>query len=444
MITSRRNFLNYASKIGLASASAPLWLNLESARAFAQSSGSYKAIVLVSLPGGNDGNNTLIPMDAAEYNQYRSLRPAIAVNQGDVNLLSGTANGKTYGLHPALKNVAALYNQKKAAFVANVGPSPVIATKAQLLANPALLPASLLSHPTGLAQWESATSGPNPDTGWGGRLGDIIASQSGALPPVLDAGPSSVFTVGRSVQGIAVQANGEDLIALPSGIDNAILSIAQSDISSKNSLIAQAATLRLAAQKQQVLLNQAQAAGANISTQFPNSGFGNVMKTIAQVINGRSVVGASRQIFYCTQGAYDTHEQQWQFQNAYLSDLDAGLSAFMTALAEIGLADQVLICTHSDFNRTMQSNSTNGTDHAWGNHQMIVGGGIKGGRIFGTMPELELGGSSDLTGQGIWIPTTSVTQMTAGIGSWMGLNASQLSTVFPELGGFPGGPISLM
>jgi len=63
--------------------------------------------------------------------------------------------------------------------------------------------------------------------------------------------------------------------------------------------------------------------------------------------------------------------------------------------------------------------------------------------MIGTMPDLDLGGSSDFTGLGTWIPTLSVTQMTAAIGAWMGLSNSQLASVFPDLANFPTGAISL-
>ncbi len=108
----------------------------------------------------------------------------------------------------------------------------------------------------------------------------------------------------------------------------------------------------------------------------------------------------------------------------------------MAALDEMGIGNQVLICTHSDFGRTFQANSTGGTDHAWGNHQIIMGGGITGGQVLGTMPDLDIGGNCDFNGLGVWIPTTSVTQMTAGVGSWMGLSNSQLASVFPDLVNF--------
>ncbi len=441
---NRRTFLSHVSKAGLAGASAPLWLNLVSSRAFAQSGSGYKAVVLVSLPGGNDGNNMLIPLDATEYNEYATLRGGgLAISQSSLNVLQGTSNGKTYGLHPSLTNVASLYNKKRAELIANIGPLRSPATKAQMLADSTLLPEALLSHPQQLAQWESATTSAAPVTGWGGRMADLFTAQSGSLPAMLDAGPSSIFTVGNSVQGIAVQADGGDLVALPTGMDAAVLAVAQAESSSPNAIISQAAHLRVLSAKQQVILKSAQAAGSGLQTAFPATNFGNVLKTIAQVIGGRSVVGASRQIFYCTQGGYDTHQNQWPQQAAQLTELDGGLAAFMTALDELGLTNQVLVCTHSDFNRTMQGNSTQGTDHAWGNHQIILGGGIAGGRVLGTMPTLELGGSSDLGVLGTWIPTTSVTQMTAGIGNWMGLSKAQLASVFPDLANFSTGMLAL-
>jgi uncharacterized protein (DUF1501 family) len=436
---SRRKFLGVTGRLGLAGASMPLWSNLICKRAFAQNSlSNYKAVVLVTLPGGNDGNNMLIPTDVNRYKQYVSIRPSIALPEGGFIPLSFGTVGESYGLHPSMVNIAKYYNSKRATFLANVGPLGSPATKSQLLQMPNLVPAALMNHVAGRAQWESASTGLLPATGWGGRMADFLTSQSGSLPPLLDAGPASVFTVGNSVQGIAVQANSGQVVTLPAGINSAIANIANGDSASQNKIVAQAAQLRIAAFNQQTLLNQARAANGTLQTIFPTSPFGRVMSAIAQVINGRSVIGASRQIFYCNQGSYDSHTVQLPAQAANLAELDAGLGAFMSALDEMGLGNQVLVCTHSDFNRSMQANTNLGTDHAWGNHQLILGGGTNGGRVVGTMPDLDLGGSSDLGAQcqGIWIPTTSVTQMTAGIGSWMGLSNSQLASVFPDLVNF--------
>lgn len=445
-MVSRRMFNRSLFQTGVAAASAPLW-NHFSANAFAQSpfANSYKAVVLVTMIGGNDGNNMLVPMDSVEYGQYSALRSAVAIPLQQLNLLSGQTNGKTYGLHPSLVNVSNLYNRGKALAVANVGPLAAPATKAQILNRPMLAPEALLSHPAGQAQWESASTVALPATGWGGRLADFLSDQSGQLPPVLNAGsPASIFSVGRSVQGIVLQtSDGGSFTPLPTGIDTAILQMANNDALSSNQIVSQAAKLRASAMVQQQLLIQAQTSGAALRTVFPQTVFGNQLKAIAQVINGRSVVGGSRQIFYCQQGLYDCHVDQLSVHANQLTEFDNGIEAFFNVLEELGLANQVLVCTHSDFNRTLVANSSGGTDHAWGNHQLILGGGISGGRIVGSVPEPELGGSADLNGYGTWIPTLSATQMTAGIGSWMGLSAEQLRSIFPDLINFTNGAIAL-
>jgi uncharacterized protein (DUF1501 family) len=433
----------------MATATMPLWASILSENAFAQSinSSSYKAVVLITLIGGNDGNNMIVPISTNFYSQYVALRGAIALPQASLLPLNGTS-GSTLGpvgFHPSLSNVAQRFNQKQALIVANAGPMVSDATKEQLLSDISLQPELLFSHPAGQAQWLSSTAVALPDTGWGGRVADISASLSGSLPPVLSASGSSLFSAGRSVQGVALQVGGTGgTIAVPTGLQDAIRSLTQQDMLSDNLLVSEVAHLRNSAMAQQVILNEAAAYGTPPNSGFSGSAFGSAMKTIAQIINGRSVIGASRQLFYCAQGNYDTHQQQISGHATNLTDLDSNLGAFMNALDDMGLTEDVLICTHSDFNRTMQSNATLGSDHAWGNHQLILGGGITGGRIVGTFPDLDLGGSCDMGTQGLWIPTTSVTQMTAGIGNWMGLNASQIAAVFPDLVKFQGGAIKLV
>jgi uncharacterized protein (DUF1501 family) len=365
IMISRRELLMQGGRVGMAAATMPLWSHVTTLRAFAQQAlSTYKAVILVTLLGGNDGNNMLIPMDSIEYSQYVALRPSIALPLGSLlPLVSGGSSG-AFGLHPSLTNIADLYNRKRALFVANVGPIGSPATKVQLVQTPSLVPASLLDHTVGVAQWESATTVTLPTSGWGGRMADFLSSQSGALPPVLDAGPSSIFTVGRSVQGITVQASSRSTTPLPSGINSAILAIAREDIASPNQIVSHTAQLQSAAFDEQNILLKAEAANGMLKTVFPDTDFGATLRTIAQIINGRSVIGATRQIFYCNQGSYDTHQSQVGTHAANLAELDACLGALMSALDEMGLGDQVLICTHSDFNRTMQAN-TSGGDRSW-------------------------------------------------------------------------------
>jgi len=440
---SRRSFAKLAVRSGIAAATAPLWKSAVCAKAFAQLPISYKALVVITLEGGNDGNNVLIPLDASTYAQYSALRSAVALPQSACHVLNSAAGSPSYGLHPSLVNVAALYNAGSAAVIANVGPIARPATKSQILQNPDLIPPALMSHPAGVNQWESATMEALPTTGWGGRIADLIASQSGSLPPVFDAAGESIFTVGRSVQAISVNVGGGPASPQSAGLQQAMLEIAQNDALSENQIIARAAALRIQALNDQALISQAQSSAAPLRTTFPTSGFGQAMQAIASIINGRDAIGATRQIFYAQQGIYDTHQNQMGTHASYLSELDGGLGALMSALQEMGLSDQVLVCTHSDFNRTFIANTAAGTDHAWGNHQLVLGGGIRGGRIIGSFPDLDLGGSMDFNGYGIWIPTISACQMAAGMGNWMGLSASQLGQVFPDLANFPNGAIAL-
>jgi uncharacterized protein (DUF1501 family) len=444
-VINRREFLKLGTQTGIAAATMPLWANTLSIKAFGQISSQYKAVVVVALNGGNDGNNLVVPINTGTYSQYASIRTNVALAQSSLIPLSGThsSNLGDVGLHPSMKNVAKRFNQQQGIIVANVGPMVRKLTKSQLINNTSLQPELLLSHPAGQAQWQSSTTQAQPVTGWGGRIADISSTQSGSLPPVMTASGSALFTVGQSVQGIAVQAQGGGAIAIPSGLQMAIQDLARKDASSNNLLVAQAAKLRNSSMTEQALLSQAANYGTFPSINFSSSALGASMQMVARIINGRSVIGASRQLFFCAQGNYDHHQQLLTNQANCLTDLDTNLGAFMNALDEMSLTDQVLICTHSDFNRTMQSNATLGTDHGWGNHQIILSGSISGGRIVGSFPDLDLGGQDDLTTQGTWIPTTSVTQMTAGIGAWMGLTADQTAEVFPDLVNFEAGAIKL-
>jgi len=103
---------------------------------------------------------------------------------------------------------------------------------------------------------------------------------------------------------------------------------------------------------------------------------------------------------------------------------------------EIGAASQVTSFTLSDFSRTFQPDSTSGSDHAWGGHHLIMGGGVHGGDFFGTFPTLALGGPDDATSEGRWIPTTSLDQYAATLANWFGVPTADLPTIFPNLANF--------
>jgi uncharacterized protein (DUF1501 family) len=113
------------------------------------------------------------------------------------------------------------------------------------------------------------------------------------------------------------------------------------------------------------------------------------MKKIAEIISVKSFLGAKRQIFYITYGGWDHHDNVLGSQAAMLPVLSNAMAEFNDAMTEIGMKDKVVTFTISDFARTLTSNG-NGSDHAWGGNQMIMGGPITGGKVFGTYPSLAL------------------------------------------------------
>jgi uncharacterized protein (DUF1501 family) len=171
---------------------------------------------------------------------------------------------------------------------------------------------------------------------------------------------------------------------------------------------------------------------------FPKTSLGTQMQQIAQVIQVRGALGMQRQIFFANLGGFDTHAAQLTDQASGLTQLSQALKALYAATQEMGVDQQVMTFTESDFGRTLQPNggATFGTDHAWGSHHFIMGGGVKGGDLYGTFPTQALTGPDDANTRGVWIPTTSLDQYGATLASWFGVNAAGLGQVFPNLANF--------
>jgi uncharacterized protein (DUF1501 family) len=113
-------------------------------------------------------------------------------------------------------------------------------------------------------------------------------------------------------------------------------------------------------------------------------------------------------------------------------------------MADIGADNSVTTFTLSDFSRTLQSNTNLGTDHAWGAHHLVIGGAVKGGQLYGTMPTLELGGPDDAGDEGRFIPTIAVDQYAATLAAWMGADAAALAAVLPNLPAFTPGRLGFL
>jgi len=191
-------------------------------------------------------------------------------------------------------------------------------------------------------------------------------------------------------------------------------------------------------------LSTATAGAPALQTTFPATTLGAQLQQIAQIIQVRSQLGVTRQIFFVSQGLFDTHSGQLDSQTALFPQVSQAIDAFYNATVEMGVQNQVTTFTASDFNRTFQPNSTNGSDHAWGSHHLVIGGSVKGGDLYGQFPTLELSGPDDALDRGIWVPSTAIDQYGATLATWFGVSASDLGTIFLNLANFPATDLGFM
>jgi uncharacterized protein (DUF1501 family) len=157
---------------------------------------------------------------------------------------------------------------------------------------------------------------------------------------------------------------------------------------------------------------------------------------VAKLISISSQLGVKRQVFFVSSSRFDTHDGLLTLHPSLLTNLADALRAFHDATVELGVASQVTTFTASDFGRALTANN-DGTDHGWGSMHFVLGGAVKGGRYYGINPTLANNGPDDI-GQGRLIPTCAVDQLAATFASWMGVNASDMTTVVPNINNYAG------
>lgn len=418
----------------------------------------YRALVCLFLSGGNDANNLIMPFDDAGYASYAAARGALALPQTSLlGITPRTTDGRAWGLHPALAELGGLFASNKVAVVANVGTLVAPITKAQYNAKTVAVPPQLFSHNDQSVQWQSSVPDKPFTSGWGGRTADLLnaLNNNASISMSISLAGQNAYQVGKTVAQYNVSTSGA--ISM-SGSSTSATSVSGIRTKASNDILAMQnenlfetafSGLTTNAISDSALLSSVLSGTIPFTTVFPTSNLGQQLRMIARLIAVRATLGLKRQIFFARIGGWDLHDSQVTAGNTatgahanLFSDVSKSIKAFYDATVELGVADNVTTFTTSDFGRTYNTNG-DGTDHGWGSHHLVVGGGVRGGDIYGKMPDLTINGPDD-TGRGRWIPTTSVDELSSTLALWFGVSPSNLPLVLPNIGRFKSNNLGFM
>jgi len=441
---SRRQFLRAGSAAAVFAATPGL--------AYSQGIGTvgpftdYRAMVCVFLFGGNDSFNMLVPRSVAEYDVYAASRQNLAIDRDSLLPISHlSADGSVeLGLHPVMTSTQQLFEQGAAGFVANVGPLIEPTTQDDFFNGAVALPPQLFSHNDQQDQWNSLRGNAQSKTGWAGRVADLIRTSVSGQQMATNA----------SLFGNNLLQSADETIAYVMGPTGPIGFLGFSDTPGEPGYEQRQVFERIlgaeydsvyerafAGIQQRALANADTVTAAiqspaaqGLTTVFPASQLGQQLETVARLIAARDELQMQRQIFFVAAGGFDSHDNQNQDQPGLLADVSESIAAFYNATVELNIADSVTAFTQSDFGRTLTSNG-DGTDHAWGGNQLVVGGAVRGQDVYGEYPLLAIGGPTDVGG-GRMIPGLAADQYAATLARWFGIPDADLDVVAPNLANF--------
>ena len=367
MAISRRTFVKNGVAAFTISFAAPAFL---SDLAKAQGASSRNLVVL-DLSGGNDGLSMLVPYTDAFY---YCRRPTLAIPAGTVLQIGSDSSGKPLGLHPKLTGLKDIFNQGRLALIQRVGYEN-----------------SSRSHFSGTDIWSTANPSNTTGSGWVGRylaslpppLDPLVAwNTTGDTPHALQSASVSVASI-PSVSGYAFNSpnTGNEAVFERS----AAASIASHVPVDKPHVAFVGAT----AQAAMATLDRVASVGQyKPSVTYPNNGFGQALQAIA----GAMAKDIGTKVFWVQTGGFDTHASQDTIADAgayvkLMISLNDGLSAFYGDMKNLGLMNDTLVLSFSEFGRRVTENGSKGTDHGAASVMLAMGGGVRGG-LFGTAASL--------------------------------------------------------
>ena len=408
-------------------------------------SDDYQALVCIFLAGGNDSFNMLVPRGNSDYNEYATIRADLALPKGELLPITQTyGDGRAYGVHPAMPEVAQLFQKGHLTFVANVGTLVEPTTMASIGSGLANLPLGLYSHSDQIMHWQTSVPDKRTGFGWGGRTSDLLHSlnNNDTISMNISLSGTNLFQTGTTLTEYsvvswgngAVQIHGHDDIGWSRHVlQNAAIE-SMLDLQYQNLFDQTFANTTRAAINGADMFSTAIEGLTPLTTYFSDNELSNNLAMIAKTIAARKTLGFRRQTFFVLLGGWDHHDEVLDSQMAMLSVVSKGMKEFNDAMIELGVHREVTTFTASDFGRTLTSNGQ-GSDHAWGGNHMVMGGSVKGGRIYGTYPALYENNPLD-TGRGRLIPTTSCDEYFAEMALWFGVDPTDLDMVFPNIGRF--------
>jgi uncharacterized protein (DUF1501 family) len=383
----RRNFL----KIFPAATVTPFVVNGHPLRAFANSHMAKllnscegiedRVLVLIQLKGGNDGLNTIIPIE--QYDTYANLRPSIRIQESEYINLDGTlSNQDQVGLHPSFLKIKELYEKGWASIIQGVGYESMNQ-----------------SHFKGTDLWLSGGDGTqannNIKSGWMGRalqafFPDVEGVPTSSMPDPLgiqvgDPTTSLGFHTETEHQNV-INLSGQDAAGFYSLIQTIggapVLNVPDSEHGEElEYIMGVERSTSLYAQRISEVFN----AGSNFLTTYNTTNPSRLspqLQTVARLIKG----GCKTKIYLCQLGGFDTHNAQVNGGNTaqgdhanLLLDLAESVKNFLDDLQGMGLADQVTACTFSEFGRCARENGSDGSDHGTLAPMLVFGKNIAAG-----------------------------------------------------------------
>ena len=442
MTISRRDFLKVTAGTGALAAIGQLGRTT----AIAAPSGSYRAMVGVFLFGGNDGWNMVIPTDA-RHAQYLASRGTVGIKASQLTALTGAP----YALHPAMAALRPLWDEGSLALVLNAGTLYAPLTKATYQSRADLRPMNLLSHSDEQAHWQGLRARDFATDGFMGRLTDRMGT--GAVPSMISIAGSNLAVIGKTSSALVLPSTGTLTRSGYSSMSNAANNAKNAALASFSSATGLGDVAEASARDINASYDQATTANTIISANsaldgyFVNPATGAALTSdvarqlmrVARMIDARGSLGHGRQTFFVSQGGYDNHSGQTNGGNndtgthaGLLGDLAMALAGFHRAMQAIGMAENVTSFTMSDFGRTYRGNAQNGTDHAWGSNHLVVGGNVAPGGIFGAYPDPVLGGATDVSSEGRFVPGVAQEEYIGAIARWHGVADADMPYVFPN------------